>query len=81
MAKSILAFIPVYQMQVMHFPNRVCKDINRLTRRFIWNDNLGNRSFNLVNWRTFIIPKYNRGLGLKDAHYTNWALLGNLAGN
>ena len=78
LAKSVITSIPVYQMQVLFFPKAVCNDIDRLTRNFIWNGRASVRYCSLVSWNKVTTPKRNGGLGIRDAHFSNLALLDKL---
>ena len=78
LAKSVIASIPIHQMQVMFVLKGIRNEINRVTRHFIWKGCAGNRSLSLVQWNTLVTPKTFGGLGVRDAHSVNLALLGKL---
>ncbi|XP_057442323.1 uncharacterized protein LOC130734042 [Lotus japonicus] len=76
LAKSVLAAIPTYSMQVFWLPRWLNERINQLVRNFIWSRHGGNRGWHLVNWDTLTRDKDCGGLGIKEMNRFNTALLG-----
>lgn len=76
LAKSVIASIPTYAMQVVYFPRSVTNHINRMMRAFIWARKDSVKGWNLVGWNKVIKPKEDGGLALRDMNLTNTALLG-----
>lgn len=78
LAKSVVSSLPIYIMQTHIVPNSVCHKIDPITRKFIWGQDGGQRSWNLVNWEVLTSPRKHGGFGVRDAKITNLALLGKL---
>ena len=62
LAKSALATIPSYIMQIMKLPIIVCAKIDKLCRQFIWGSSENNRNIHLVNWNKICSSKEEGGL-------------------
>lgn len=78
MAKSVLATIPTYTMQVVWLPRRTISCLNKVSHSFIWSNNSGNRGWHRVNWETMVLPKHLGGVCLRDVNHANTSLLGKL---
>lgn len=78
LAKSVLAAIPTYTMQVVWLPRRTTTCLNRITRSFIWSRNSGGKGWHLLNWETLVLPKHAGGVGMRDAAHANTSLMGKL---
>ncbi|KAL7218868.1 hypothetical protein ACSBR2_012022 [Camellia fascicularis] len=48
--QSVSSALPAYTMQTMDVPVKVCNDIDRLNRKFLWGDTIEKRKMHLVNW-------------------------------
>ena len=70
-------FYPTSNVGVV-LSSRFCNEIDKLMRHFVWNGKSSSRSLNLLSWNTPITPKRFGGLGLRDAHLLNLALLSKL---
>ncbi|CAA0805822.1 Unknown protein [Striga hermonthica] len=75
LARSVLATIPVYFMQIAWFPEKTCQQIDSIMKRFIWKDRDG-RGLHLVKWPTVATPRRSGGLGLRQTRQMNIAMLG-----
>ncbi|KAE8655884.1 hypothetical protein F3Y22_tig00117016pilonHSYRG00344 [Hibiscus syriacus] len=62
-------------MQSYRLPSRICNDIEKTIRRFIWGNSLQTHGIPLVNWNTLTQPKSHGGLGVKDLGNHNIAFL------
>ncbi|XP_031099806.1 uncharacterized protein LOC116004005 [Ipomoea triloba] len=81
LAKSVLNSIPTYAMQTAVLPAGVCAEIEKCTRRFIWEGNMSEGTQNklsLVNWDTVTKPKVAGGLGIFKVHEMNMAFMAKL---
>lgn len=67
----VTSTIPFYNMQTMELPRKVCDDIDKINRNFLWGDTENKKKIHLVNW----------GLGLRKAREQNSALLTKLGWN
>ncbi|KAL0009413.1 hypothetical protein SO802_010915 [Lithocarpus litseifolius] len=65
--KSSSGTIPDYVMKEALLPSRVCKEINRANRNFLWGSTLEKRKMHLVSWNTVTRPKDHGGLACKAA--------------
>ncbi|CAL5387167.1 unnamed protein product [Camellia sinensis] len=70
--------IPSYIMQIAKIPQRICKQIDKLNRNFLWGDQDNRKKGHLVNWKQVCKTKQEGGLGLKRAEDQNIALLAKL---
>ena len=72
--------IPNYARSTFNIPNKVCNNLDSLTRRFWWKPK--NHEGNFLAWRSWdklCFPKKQGGLGFKKAKEVNNALLAKLA--
>ncbi|XAR60974.1 RNA-directed DNA polymerase [Bertholletia excelsa] len=49
LARSVISSLPIYTMQCLWLPSTACKEIDRMTRNFIWSNNGKDHSFSLLN--------------------------------
>ncbi|XP_061351083.1 uncharacterized protein LOC133296147 [Gastrolobium bilobum] len=66
LAKAVLEALPAYTMQSSAMPFGVCREVEKLTRSFLWGSKLNQRKTHLVNWTKVCQPKKDGGLGLRD---------------
>ena len=78
LAKSILASIPICSMQSFWIPSSICKEIDKVTRRFLWSKSNLDRGIHLINQNKVTLPISAGGLGIHKAHEVNISLLGKL---
>lgn len=81
LASSVLTSIPVHSMKTMWIPKIICDGIDRIVSQFIWKSSENGCGFHLVNWNNITCPKMHGGLGIREAHSNNVALLGKLIWN
>ncbi|KAK7260043.1 hypothetical protein RIF29_25765 [Crotalaria pallida] len=67
----MLSALPSYIMQTNLIPRRVCDDLDKLNRSFLWGHSDGSRRIHLVNWNDVCRPKLHGGLGLRHSRNTN----------
>ncbi|GLT28325.1 hypothetical protein SLA2020_032670 [Shorea laevis] len=58
-------------MQSSLLPASIHKEIDQISRNFIWGSEVKQRKIHLVNWNIVSSPKHLGGLGLKSARETN----------
>ncbi|KAA3475639.1 reverse transcriptase [Gossypium australe] len=63
LTQLVLLSIPNYFMQSMRILKRVCEEIERLARQFIWGSTTGGRKMILVDWGSICLPPAQGGLG------------------
>ncbi|XP_072087268.1 uncharacterized protein [Arachis hypogaea] len=78
LVNTVMASIPVYNMQVFLFPKYACDKIDSLMRQFLWKGQANGRGLPLVKWDIAITSKKAGGLGVRDTLCANMALLGKL---
>ncbi|GLU24163.1 hypothetical protein SLE2022_401190 [Rubroshorea leprosula] len=71
LAKSVLAAVPNYYMQSSLLPASIQKELDQISRNFIWGSEVEQRKIHLVNWNIVSSPKHLGGLGLKSAREAN----------
>ncbi|GJZ73076.1 RNA-directed DNA polymerase, eukaryota, reverse transcriptase zinc-binding domain protein [Tanacetum coccineum] len=72
---SVLETIHVYWASVFLLPIRVIKDINKLLKNFLWQQNDGTKGRAKVAWKNICKFKQKGGLGLKDLRVWNKAII------
>ncbi|XP_061371303.1 uncharacterized protein LOC133313907 [Gastrolobium bilobum] len=73
LAKYVLEALPAYTMQSTIIPVNVCKEVEKVTRKFIWGSNSDKKKIHLVNWSSVCRAKEEGGLGLRDQRIVNKA--------
>lgn len=76
LARSVIATIPTYVMQVFWLPRSIIHRINQIMRSFIWSKNSGQRGWHLIKWDTVTLPRKDGGLGLKEMGDFNTSFMG-----
>lgn len=61
---SVTIAIPTHLMQCNLLPPKICKEIDRLTRNFLWGDSIQKKKIHLKNWDLVDRPKFLGGLGI-----------------
>lgn len=73
---SVLSALPTYYMACFRLPKGTINQIDKIRRHFLWHGVTQNQSkLNLVNWNLVCTPKKLGGLGVKDLHVFNQAML------
>ena len=78
LVKSSMAPVAEYYMQCQSLPVKVCDQIDKITRDFLWGSTKEKRRLHLVRWDTVTLPKELGGLGLHNIKDRNNALLAKL---
>jgi len=68
---SVLDSIPTYIMSLIPMPYEVKEQLVGLRRAFLWEGNREEHKFHLVKWDKVILPKEQRGLGIRDLRKHN----------
>ena len=66
MIKSVAQAIPTYSMSIFKIPRRVCEGINLVLEKYWWD---------WINWNRLCTPKNKGGMGFRDIHAFNLAML------
>nr|DAD19666.1 TPA_asm: hypothetical protein HUJ06_021129 [Nelumbo nucifera] len=77
--QSTLSLIPLHAMQIFCLPSSTCQDVDKARRNFLWESSLDHRKLHLIKWEKILTPKHVGGLGIRDLHSLNLALLTKLA--
>lgn len=62
-------------MQMTFLPKRVCDEIDKACRNFIWGDGREGEKVHLVAWDKICSPKFKGGLGLRKSRHVNMAFM------
>ncbi|KAL9279362.1 putative RNA-directed DNA polymerase [Arabidopsis thaliana] len=73
--KSIALALPVYSMNCFMLPHSICDEIQSVLTTFWWGKEKGKRKIPWIAWKRMTLPKKEGGLGFKDLHHFNRALL------
>lgn len=77
MIRNVAQTIPAYTMSCFLIPKTMCKEIERMMNAFWWESNSSNRKgIKWVAWDKLSMSKKRGGLGFRDLHGFNLALLG-----
>lgn len=75
LAKSVLQALPSYVMQTAMIPEKVCDEVDKICRGFIWGESDQGRKVHLISWDKIYCPKKDGGLGLKKTRNVNLAYM------
>jgi hypothetical protein len=73
--KSIAQAVPNYAMMVFLLPKNICKGITDVISQFWWGDDENHRRMHWKAWWKLCIPKGKGGMGFRDLHCFNTAML------
>lgn len=73
--KSIAQALPTYLMSVFRLPATTCDDLTCMIRNYWWGAEKGRRKTHWHSWEKLIQPKSHGGMGFKEFHLFNRALL------
>ncbi|XP_050273143.1 uncharacterized protein LOC126716155 [Quercus robur] len=78
LVKATAAPVAEYYMQCQSLPAKVCDQVDKLIRYFLWGSTEEKRRLHLVGWDKVTLPKELGGLGLHKMKDRNIALLAKL---
>lgn len=78
LAKTSAAPVAEYYMQCQFLPVKVCDQVDKFIREFLWRSTEERRRLHLVRWCTVTLPKELGGLGLHSMKDRDNALLAKL---
>ena len=64
--QAVTTAIPTHIMQCAMLPGKVCKELDKMNRNFLWGDSIEKKKLHLINWETVSRPKDEGGLGIKN---------------
>ena len=73
--KSVVQAIPTYAMSVFKIPKKNCKGITDEMSHFWWGDDDNQRRMHWMAWWKMCVPKSQGGMGFRDIHCFNLAML------
>ncbi|XP_074297338.1 uncharacterized protein LOC141628049 [Silene latifolia] len=74
--KAVANSLPTYVMSIFKIPASFCDELRVLISRFWWGFEDGKRGISWVAWRKLCQSKSLGGMGFRDFHLFNMALLG-----
>ena len=74
--KSVVQAIPTYPMSTFLLTKKVCKSLTAPMAKYFWSSSLDKRSMHWVSWKELATPKCKGGMGFRDPHMFNLAMLG-----
>jgi hypothetical protein len=73
--KSVIHALPGYAMSIFKMTVGFCEQYEKLIRDFWWGDDENGRKTHWMSWDNMTKPKGRGGLGFRDMHLFNQALL------
>lgn len=73
--KAVAQALPTYTMACFDITKGLCDDISRLICRYWWSQHDRDRAMHWVSWEWMMLPKREGGLGFRDLHSFNMAML------
>jgi hypothetical protein len=73
--KVVIQAIPTYCMSVFLLPKELCREINSLMQKFWWGHKENDRKIHWMSWAKMGLAKRNGGMGFRNLHGFNKALL------
>ncbi|XP_024190440.1 uncharacterized protein LOC112194431 [Rosa chinensis] len=73
--KAVAQAIPSYVMSCFELPKHLCNEMHRLMARFWWGGDDTARKIHWISWEKLRSPKNEGGLGFRNMHHFNLALL------
>ena len=73
--KAVAQSVPSYTMSCYLLPKGITKNLTSAVSRFWWSTKINNRGLHWVAWDTICVPMEEGGLGFRDFHEFNLALL------
>ncbi|GAU45877.1 hypothetical protein TSUD_401030, partial [Trifolium subterraneum] len=75
MIKSVLQAIPSYVMSIYLLPDTLIKEIERMINAFWWGGSSNNKGIKWLAWDRMVSSKDRGGLGFRDFHLFNLAMV------
>jgi hypothetical protein len=73
--KAVIQAIPAYAMSVFKLPKQIIKGIITVISQFWWGDDDQQKHMHWFAWWKMCVPKKEGGMGFKDLHCFNLAML------
>ncbi|KAG7566501.1 Reverse transcriptase domain [Arabidopsis suecica] len=75
LTKAVLTAIPVHSMSTIILPKSTLKQLDKISRSFLWGSSAEKKKQHLVAWKRVSLPKKEGGLGIRRAEDMNKALI------
>lgn len=73
--KAVAQAIPVYAMSCFDLTKSFCEDLSSMINRYWWSQMDKENKIHWVSWDKLTKPKKDRGLGFRNLHFFNLAML------
>lgn len=73
--KAVAQVIPTFAMGCFDLTKNLCDQISMMICRYWWNQQEDKQKINWLSWDKIILPKKDDGLGFRDIHAFNMAML------
>ncbi|KAG8387170.1 hypothetical protein BUALT_Bualt03G0225300 [Buddleja alternifolia] len=73
--QSVTTAIPTYTMHSCWIPTKICNQLDKLNRTFLWGSDESTKKVHLVGWDRVIKSKSQGGLGIRETRKANMAML------
>ena len=73
--KTVAQAIPTYTMGIFKIPISLCNDINAILAKYWWGQTKDEKKIHWINWKKLCSPKNKGGMGFRDIHAFNLAML------
>lgn len=73
--KYVVQALPTFIMSVFMLSKRFCDKYEKFIREFWWGEEDGHRKVHWMSWQRMTKPKRAGGIGFRDMHLFNQALL------
>lgn len=77
--QATLAALPIHNMQLVRLLVSIVRDLESISRRFLWGAGTRERKLHPIRWDIVCTPKEEGGLGIPQLKVTNEAFLVKLA--
>lgn len=75
LVKSIVSFLPVYNMSVLQLPSKTLDSLDKMMRKFWSGDRVDKTKFHTIKWSELCKPIEEGGLGIRESKENNISLL------
>ncbi|KAG7579199.1 hypothetical protein ISN45_Aa03g033600 [Arabidopsis thaliana x Arabidopsis arenosa] len=75
LTKAVLNSIPIHTMSIISIPKSLLKELDKVSRSFLWGSTREKKRQHLIAWKRVCLPKSEGGAGIKQAADMNKALL------